>query len=139
LAVFCGNNKSQYQSLIEPAKRLGAAFQKINFLRDLNADYMELGRTYFPEVDIMHFDVESKRKIELEILKDFQDGLDGIKGLPKSSRFGVYLAYVYFFALFKRIQATPPNKVLKKRIRVANVNKFGLLAKSYLRHQFNLL
>jgi phytoene/squalene synthetase len=139
LRVFCEGNDAQYQTLKEPAMRLGSAFQKINFLRDLHADYKHLGRVYFPHLDINAFDVPSKKAIEADIEKDFADGFKGICALPKGVRFGVYVAYVYYYALFKKIIALPPAKVLEERIRIPNAQKYSLIFSSYVRHSLNLL
>lgn len=139
LRVFCEGNESQYQHLKIPAMRLGSAFQKINFLRDLKNDYHELGRVYFPHLNMNEFDEENKKAIEKDISKDFADGFQGIKQLPKGSRFGVYVAYVYYYALFKKIVALSPAKVLEERIRIPNSRKYSLILSSYVRHSLNLL
>lgn len=139
LRVFVNGNDQLYHQLKPYAMRLGSAFQKVNFLRDLKADFQQLGRSYFPNLDVMQFNDEEKRKIERSILQDFEEGLKGIKLLPGTSRFGVYVAYVYYFALFRKIQNTPSQHVLNKRIRIANRHKARLLAYSYLKHQFNLI
>jgi 15-cis-phytoene synthase len=139
LRVFCEGNDEKYETLKDPAMRLGSAFQKINFLRDLHADYNELGRIYFPHLDIQSFDVTSKKAIENDIEKDFADGFKGICALPKGARFGVYVAYVYYYSLFKKIIALPPSKVLEERIRIPNVQKYSLIFSSYVRHSLNLL
>ena len=123
LRVFCKGDNNMYNTLKPFAMSLGSAFQKINFLRDLNADYIGMGRTYFPEID----------------LSDFDEGYKGIKQLPRSARFGVYVAYVYYLALFKKIQNTPSERVLKSRISIRKRHKARLLAYSYLKHQFNML
>ncbi len=117
----------------------GSTFQKVNFLRDLKADYHKLGRTYFPNVDVNQFNDEEKQKIELNILQDFEEGLKGIKLLPGSSRFGVYVAYIYYLALFRKIQNMSSQLILNRRIRIANRHKARLLAYSFLKHQFNLI
>ena len=119
--------------------KLGAAFQKINFLRDLKADYQGLGRMYFPNVDMSTFSEATKKKIEEEIADDFRQGYEGIKQLPKEARIGVYLAYVYYIALFKKIRKTPPEKVMEQRIRVPNTRKYFLLAGSYVRHRLDII
>jgi len=139
LRVFCKRDDVLYQSLKPGAMSLGSAFQKINFLRDLNADFRQLGRTYFPGVDLSRFDESTKRKIEDEISRDFHAGYEGIKKLPRSARFGVYLAYLYYLALFEKIKNTPSHKVLNKRIRVRNRRKISILAYSFFRHQLNLI
>jgi len=107
LRVFTEGNDDRYQALKEPARRLGAAFQKINFLRDLKSDYKERGRVYFPGVDFTRFDWEQKQAIEADIQADFDAGLDGIKRLPDGARFGVYLAYKYYTQLFAKIKSAP--------------------------------
>lgn len=139
LKVFLEGDNNTYEKLKAEAMALGSAFQKINFLRDLNADYMKLGRTYFPGVDLNKFNEEVKREIEEDIQVDFTKGYEGIKKLPKSARFGVYVAYVYYFSLFKKIQATPAHVILNKRVRIPNNKKMALLFKSYIKHSFNIL
>lgn len=139
LYVFCNGDPAQYARLKEPARRLGAAFQKINFLRDLKSDFEERGRVYFPGVDFMQFTATDKTTIEKDILTDFQEGYKGILQLPATSRFGVYLAYVYYYSLFKKIQQTPCHKVQEKRIRVNAIEKLVLLFKSSVRMKLNML
>jgi phytoene synthase len=139
LKVFCKGDKKEYEKLKPYAMSLGAAFQKINFLRDLNADYLGMGRLYFPGIDLDHFNDQTKKSIEECIAADFQHAYIGIKQLPRSARFGVYIAYVYYRALFKKIRNTPSHKVMNSRIRIPNPHKAQLLAYSFLRHQFNLL
>ncbi len=139
LHVFTQGDKQEYARLRPFAMKLGAAFQKINFLRDLNADYVGMGRTYFPELNLERFDDESKRKIEDSIKADFDEAYKGIKKLPRSSKLGVYVAYVYYLALFKKIKNTPSSYVLKERIRIRNRQKLSILAFSYLKHQLNLI
>lgn len=139
LKVFLNGDKEKYAELKPYAMRLGAAFQKVNFLRDLKADFEDLGRSYFPELDLLNFNKEQKEKIENEIAEDFRVALLGIKMLPKSSRQGVYLAYIYYQKLFLKIKRTPAHKVLSERIRIQNYNKIGLMFQSVLRHQTNLL
>lgn len=139
LKVFCQGDDEMYTRLRPYAMRLGSAFQKINFLRDLNADYIGMGRTYFPGIDVGRFDAQSKDQIERNIKADFDEGYVGIKLLPRSARFGVYVAYVYYKALFRKIQNTSPDHVLKSRISIRRRHKARLLAYSFLRHQFNML
>jgi phytoene synthase len=139
LKVFCEGDKKEYEKLKPYAMSLGAAFQKINFLRDLNADYLGMGRLYFPGIDLDHFNDQTKKSIEECIAADFRHAYVGIKQLPRSARFGVYIAYVYYRALFKKIRNTPSHKVMNSRIRIPNPHKAQLLAYSFLRHQFNLL
>jgi 15-cis-phytoene synthase len=140
LHVFTYGDQKMYETLKQPAMRLGSAFQKINFLRDMHADHVQLGRTYFPGLDMDNFTQESKARIEADIEKDFQDGLDGIRRLPKGARYGVYSAYVYYYNLFKKIKKLNSQRLLQnKRIRVPNSAKYGLLITSYLRYRFNML
>jgi phytoene/squalene synthetase len=119
--------------------RLGSAFQKINFLRDLQADYIGLGRIYFPGVDIENFDESTKQQIEQNIKADFDEGFKGIKQLPRSARFGVYVAYMYYLALFKKIQNTGIEVILRNRISIRKRHKARLLAYSFVKHQLNLI
>ena len=139
LCVFCKGDRELYLRLKPFAMSLGAAFQKISFLRDLNADYVGMGRTYFPGIDLSNFDDRSKKQIETSIKADFEEGYKGIKQLPRSARFGVYVAYVYYSALFRKIQNTPSDHVLKSRISIRKRHKARLLAYSFLKHQFNML
>ncbi len=139
LRVFCKGDNNMYLNLKPYAMSLGSAFQKINFLRDLQADFLGMGRTYFPDLEISCFDDTNKRIIEESIEHDFNEGLKGIKLLPKSARFGVYVAYVYYVALFKKIKNTPSELVLRSRIRIRNRHKARLLAYSYVKHQLNIL
>lgn len=139
LNVFSEGNKNLYDELKPFAMKLGAAFQKINFLRDMKADYQILGRTYFPNVDMTKFSTCTKHKIENEIEKDFKDALIGIKKLPNSSKGGVYLAYVYYNSLFRKIKNVPAHKILSKRIRISNGEKFGLMLNSMFQYKMNLL
>ncbi len=139
LRVFCKGENDMYARLKPYAMSLGSAFQKINFLRDLNEDYIGLGRTYFPEIDLSNFDDANKKKIEESIKADFDEGYKGIKQLPRSARFGVYVAYIYYLALFKKIQNTPSERVLRCRISIRKRHKARLLAYSYLKHQLNML
>ncbi|MEM7550721.1 MAG: phytoene/squalene synthase family protein [Bacteroidota bacterium] len=135
LHVFTEGNKQQYDELKYAAMQLGSAFQKINFLRDLEADYMELGRSYFPEADVDNFNLDTKRQIEQQIEDEFSEGLEGIRNLPQGSQFGVYVAYVYYYALFEKIRNTPPSRILEERIRIPNFKKILLLARSYFHFQ----
>jgi phytoene/squalene synthetase len=139
LRVFSENDTALYDSLKPYAMKLGAAFQKVNFLRDLKADYQTLGRTYFPGVNFNLFSYADKAQIQQEIEADFEEALIGIRRLPASSRRGVYLAYYYYKKLFLRIKETPPEKVMNARIRIPDIDKFGLMFRSLLRHQFDLL
>jgi 15-cis-phytoene synthase len=139
LKVFVKGDVEMYNKLKFNAMRLGSAFQKINFLRDLNDDYQQLGRTYFPSVDLSQFDESTKKMIEKDIEKDFLDGYIGIKMLPKNASFGVYIAYVYYHKLFKKIQKTTPAAILKERVRLSNEKKYYLFVRTYLKHSLNLI
>lgn len=139
LRVFCEGDEDQYQDLKPSAMRLGAAFQKINFLRDLSHDYHGLGRTYFPGVDIRQFDDPTKAKIEKEIDADFKAGLEGIRKLPDGARFGVYVAYIYFYTLFKKIRKSKAEHLLHKRVRVPDPEKYVLLVSSYMKVKLNII
>ncbi|MFK8036752.1 MAG: phytoene/squalene synthase family protein [Crocinitomicaceae bacterium] len=139
LLVFLEGDEKKYNELEPYARALGAAFQKINFLRDFKHDYEELGRVYFPGVDFNAFDDKQKDEIESDIAKDFELAYEGILKLPKKARFGVYMAYVYYFGLFKKIKSTDAESVLKERIRIPDNKKYSLLVGSYVRHSLNLL
>ncbi|MFM7327870.1 MAG: phytoene/squalene synthase family protein [Bacteroidota bacterium] len=139
LRVFCNGDAALYEQLKPQAMKLGSAFQKINFLRDLNADFNGMGRMYFPGVDLSRFDQVTKRLIEKDIAADFQQGLEGILRLPRSSRFGVYMAYVYYQALLRKIMNTPAHRVVQSRIRIRNRHKIRLLFTSFIRHRLNLI
>lgn len=139
LKVFCNGEEWMYEKLKAPAMKLGAAFQKVNFLRDLKHDHDLLGRTYFPGIDFQHFSISQKEQIEREIEEDFKEALEGIRALPRAARLGVYVAYVYYAQLFRKIRKFPPEKVKTERIRVDNFEKMRLLCSSYLYHNLNLL
>ncbi|MDG1476251.1 MAG: phytoene/squalene synthase family protein [Vicingaceae bacterium] len=139
LHVFVEGDKAQFEALKPYAMSLGAAFQKVNFLRDLKADYESLGRTYFPGIDMESFTTQHKQKIEKEIEEDFNVALVGIKKLPRKARKGVYLAYVYYLTLFRKIKNTPVEQIMESRIRVPNHSKIGLMFQSVVQHQLNLL
>ena len=137
LKVFVNGNETLYQDLEESARRLGAAFQKINFLRDVKADYQELGRTYFPGVDLDKFTRIEKLKIEVDIQDDFKHALEGIVKLPSSSRLGVYVAYRYYFSLFKKIKNISSDRLMEERIRVPNSKKLYITFESIFQNRFN--
>lgn len=139
LSVFLRGDKKRYTELRPFAMKLGSAFQKINFLRDLHADYKALGRTYFPGVDLQQFGEEERMAIEKDIEADFAMGYEGIKRLPKDARFGVFVAYVYYFKLFKKIRNKTTEDILSQRVRISDKRKFALFFSSYVRHSFNLL
>ena len=137
LKVFVNGDNDLYFKLEEPARKLGAAFQKINFLRDVKADYKELGRTYFPGVDLEKFTTHEKLKIEEDIQDDFECALEGIIKLPSSSRLGVYVAYRYYFSLFKKIKKVSSDRLMEERIRVPNTKKLLITFESMFQNQFN--
>ncbi len=139
LRVFCEGDEVLYQRLKPAAMKLGAAFQKVNFLRDLKDDHQNLGRTYFPGIDVKQMTAEDKRMIEADIQADFDAALLGIRALPRGARFGVYVAYVYYLNLFRKIKALPTDRILTERVRVRNRRKIALLTTSYVRHSLGLL
>jgi len=139
LKVFVNGDEMEYEKLKPYAMKLGSAFQKVNFLRDANTDYKILGRTYFPEVNMINFSEEDKLIIENDIAEDFNEALIGIKMLPRTSKAGVYLAYKYYYTLFKKIKKIPSSSVLENRIRIPNTNKFTLLLISMAKHHLKLL
>jgi phytoene/squalene synthetase len=139
LRVFCHGDQAQYDRLKEPARSLGAAFQKVNFLRDLASDFEDRGRVYFPKVDFNNFTEADKTLIEAEIKQDFDHAYEGIKQLPRGARLGVYLAYVYYLNLFKKIRSASASRVAQERIRVHDGKKIYLLFSSALRNSFNML
>lgn len=135
LQVFAEGNKMKYEELKPYAMKLGSAFQKINFLRDMKSDYQDLGRTYFPNVDMRTFDNVVKSEIEKEIEEEFKEALIGIRKLPASAMFGVYLAYKYYLSLFKKIKSKSSDDIFSSRIRVSNPEKAFLAFKSYVRYK----
>lgn len=139
LRIFVEGDQKEYERLKPAAMKLGSAFQKINFLRDLKADYKELGRTYFPGINLNDFNLDTKIDIEADIEIDFQLGFEGIKQLPKKARFGVYMAYIYYYKLFKKIKSTSAQTILHERIRIPNNKKYRLFLSSYIRHNLNLI
>lgn len=139
LHVFTEGDKKTYEELKPYAMKLGAAFQKVNFLRDMKDDYNILGRTYFPDVDMSDFTGSAKKQIEQEIEQDFRMALIGIKKLPASCKGGVYLAYVYYQSLFSKIKKLPPHRVLTERIRINNGKKLSLMVNSMLEFKMNLV
>ena len=139
LKVFVNGNAKKYEELKSFAMRLGSAFQKVNFLRDLKDDFEVLNRTYFPNTDLNQLDEESKIKIIGEIEEDFKEGLNGIKKLPIEAKFGVFMAYRYYSQLLKKLKKTPALDIKNTRIRVPNYKKIELLTRSYVKYQLNLL
>ena len=139
LKVFCAGDDLQYQNLVAPAKKLGAAFQKVNFLRDLKSDFEERGRVYFPGVDFNQFTSEVKKQIEEDISKDFEEALAGIMKLPSGAKMGVYLAYVYYLKLFDKIRSCPASRILDERIRIPDMKKMSLLVQTWFKYRLNYL
>ena len=139
LHVFCEGDREEYLKLKPSAQALGAAFQKVNFLRDIKADSETLKRTYFPGVDFSNFTPDVKAKIEQDIKNDFDSAYEGILQLPVKARFGVYVAYKYYLSLFKKIKRSQPEKLLESRIRIPNFSKAMIVMRAGLRSQFNIL
>jgi phytoene synthase len=139
LKVFVKGDKERYNQLKDSAMKLGSAFQKVNFLRDLKHDYETLGRIYFPNVNLVTLSNEEKNTIIKEIEADFEMALIGIKNLPSEAKFGVFTAYKYYKSLLKKISKTQPEEILNTRIRVDDFTKLFIIGKSYLRYQFNAI
>ena len=139
LYVFCEGDKIIYEQLKPAAKSLGAAFQKVNFLRDLKDDYEGLERVYFPGCDFRNFTKQDKISIEADIQKDFDDAYSGIVNLPVKAKFGVYVAYKYYLSLFKKIKQLQPQNIMQQRVRIPDYGKMYIVAKAGLRSQLNLL
>ena len=139
LYVFCEGDKASYDSLKPYAQALGAAFQKVNFLRDIKADYEHLNRTYFPGVDFGNFTPASKKQIEDDIAADFAKAYEGIVMLPVKARFGVYVAYKYYLSLFTKIRKSQPALLFNNRISIPNYSKAFILMRAGVRSQFNIL
>lgn len=138
LKVFVNGDPVAFEKLRPTAMKLGSAFQKVNFLRDIKDDTQHLGRCYFPNVQMESLTSETKQQIEQEIQFEFDQALTGIKKLPLTSRFGVYLAYRYYFSLFKKIRKTPADQIMTKRIRIPNGQKISLAMGSYVQYKFAL-
>ena len=139
LKVFVNGDNDKYDELKDTAMSLGSAFQKVNFLRDLKADFDNLDRTYFPNADLKNLDEISKQAIIDDIEIDFEKGLSGIKKLPIEAKFGVFMAYRYYSQLLKKLKKTPALKIKDSRIRVSNPKKIELLMRSYVKYQLNLM
>lgn len=139
LYIFCEGNQAQYDALKPAAKSLGSAFQKVNFLRDVKADFEGLDRMYFPDCDFANFTHADKLAIEQDIQKDFDEAYAGILHLPIKARFGVYVAYKYYLSLFKKIQRLEPAHILESRVRIPDYGKAFILAKAGIRSQLNIL
>ena len=139
LKVFVEGDENLYNKLYPYAKSLGSAFQKINFLRDIRADYKDLGRTYFPNIDLNNFTINQKKEIESDIKKDFDKGYLGIKMLPEGSKLGVYVAYLYYLNLFKKIKSLNYKVILEKRIRISNSKKIILMIQAFVINKFGAI
>ena len=139
LIVFLDGDMAKYNKLKQPAMMLGAAFQKVNFLRDLKADTQELDRLYFPDVDINNFTEETKQTLINSIEADFQEAERGIKELPGKSKLAVYIAFSYYKKLLHKLKKTPANEIIKTRIRVQDSTKFFLLGKAYMKYKLNII
>jgi 15-cis-phytoene synthase len=139
LKVFVNGDIEKYEELKHSAMRLGSAFQKVNFLRDLKADFEDLSRTYFPNTDLSQLDEASKQQIIAEIEADFNAGFEGIKNLPIEAKFGVYTAYRYYKKLLKKLQKTPSLEIKNTRIRVSDYQKVQLLARCYVKYRLNII
>tara|TARA_B100000212_G_C27328289_1_gene513391 strand:+ start:364 stop:1203 length:840 start_codon:yes stop_codon:yes gene_type:complete len=139
LKVFVQGDEKLYNKLKNNAMKLGSAFQKVNFLRDLKADKEDLNRTYFPNTKFEKLNESEKNEIINEIENDFKDGLEGIKQLPLDAKFGVFMAYRYYNQLLKKLKKTPATEIINRRIRVPNLKKIELLTRSYVKYQLNLL
>jgi 15-cis-phytoene synthase len=139
LTVFCERKKEVFEDLRSPARSLGAAFQKVNFLRDIKADYNGLSRIYFPGCDFNNFSEEDKKRIEEDIYNDFNEAYKGILKLPLKAKFGVYVAYKYYLSLFKKIKKMKPAKVLEKRIRIPNYYKALIIFRAGVKNQLRLI
>ena len=139
LKVFTEGNDEAYNTMKPYAMKLGSAFQKVNFLRDMKDDYHILGRTYFPDINMDVFDHQIKLSIEKDIESEFKEALIGIKKLPVSSKFGVYLAYKYYLSVLSKIKQTPAQKILKERIRIPNGQKLSLMMSSYVQYKMSIL
>ena len=139
LSVFCEGEQVLYDKLQPHARSLGAAFQKVNFLRDVKADYTVLNRVYFPGVDFRNFTTRMKQDIEEDIANDFRHAYEGILKLPLKARFGVYVAYKYYNSLFRKIKKVQPSKILEQRIRIPNYRKAIILVRAGVKNQLNLI
>lgn len=139
LHVFCEGNKVLYENLKGAARALGAAFQKVNFLRDIKADYNDLSRTYFPGCNFQNFTEKDKEEIEQDIEKDFRDAYNGILQLPMKSRFGVYVAYKYYYSLFKKIKSIEPAHIMQARVRIPNYHKAYIVLRASVKNGLRLI
>ena len=139
LKVFVQGDQNKFEQLKEPAMKLGSAFQKVNFLRDIKDDSENLHRHYFPQIKGDVIDKEAKEMIIEEINKDFDEAYKGIVQLPLEAKFGVYTAYIYYKNLLRKLKTTKADEILEKRIRISNPMKMVLLTKSFVHYKLNLL
>jgi phytoene/squalene synthetase len=139
LRVFYQNNGEEYERLKSYARKLGEAFQKVNFLRDIRSDYLQKGRLYFPGIDFQNLLPETKKQIEEEIRQDFAAAYEGVRLLKKDVRLGVWLAYNYYLRLLRKIEKTTAGELLRKRYRISNLAKVIILVQTFLRNKFNMV
>ena len=140
LKVFVNGNDEMYDTLKDAAMRLGSAFQKVNFLRDLKDDFELLNRSYFPNVDLTSLDTVSKQLIIQEIEEDFDYAFNhGILKLPVEAKFGVYMAYRYYRRLLKKLSSVPSSEIIETRVRISDPMKINLLARSYVKYKLNMI
>lgn len=139
LHVFSGGNNELFEKIKEPAMALGAAFQKVNFLRDIKSDYAGLARVYFPNCDLSKFSYKDKKEIEEDIARDFKRAYQGIVALPTKARFGVYVAYRYYFSLFKKIKRMQPDRIMSERITIPDLYKAMIVLGAGVKNQLKLI
>jgi phytoene/squalene synthetase len=139
LYVFCEGDQPSYDNLKAPARALGAAFQKVNFLRDINADFNQLSRVYFPGCDFHNFSLRDKLQIEEDIEEDFRKAYEGILQLPIKARFGVYVAYKYYYSLFRKIKSIQPQHILQSRVRIPNYHKAYIVFRASVKNGLRLI
>jgi len=139
LYIFCEGDKRLYEKLKQPARALGAAFQKVNFLRDIKADFVDLSRVYFPGCDFLNFTERDKQKIQDDIEEDFRNAYQGILDLPFKAKFGVYVAYKYYYSLFKKIKQIEPQRILQQRVRIPNYHKAYIVIRASVKNRLRLI
>lgn len=139
LYIFCEGDKRLYEKLKQPARALGAAFQKVNFLRDIKADFVDLSRVYFPGCDFLNFTERDKQKIQEDIEEDFRAAYQGILDLPFKAKFGVYVAYKYYYSLFKKIKQIEPQYILQQRVRIPNYHKAYIVIRASVKNRLRLI
>jgi phytoene/squalene synthetase len=139
LKIFCKTDNAKFEQLKAPAKALGAAFQKVNFLRDAKADFQNLSRVYFPACDFNHFSDDDKKIIEADIQEDFDKAYKGILQLPVSARLGVYIAYQYYYSLFNKIKKAKPAVIMQKRIQIPDYYKALIVLKAGVKNRFRMI